>query len=95
MHTSEAPPTSTVGVRTVLREHPGQVVTAILLALVAAVTALLNPLVVRALVTDLGEHRSLIAPGVLLAVLVLGGAFCAAWSSFLLGRVGASAISRP
>ena len=87
-------PASDVGVRTVLREHPGQVVLAVALALLAAATSLLNPLVVRRLVTDLGEHRSLVAPATVLALLVLGGALCAAWSSFLLGRVGELGIMR-
>lgn len=76
------------GITSVLRVHPGQVILAVVLALLAAATSLLNPLVVRALVAALGNGSSLVKPFVLLAVLVLGGAACSAWSSFLLGRVG-------
>lgn len=82
------------GIRSVLRVHPGQVAIAITLALLAAATSLLNPLVVRDLVAALGNGSSKATPLILLAVLVLGGAACSAWSAFLLGRVGEHGIRR-
>lgn len=82
------------GVKSVLRVHPGQVTVAVVLALLAAATSLLNPLVVRDLVAALGDGSSLVVPLVVLAALVLGGAACSAWSSFMLGRVGELGIRR-
>jgi ABC-type transport system involved in cytochrome bd biosynthesis fused ATPase/permease subunit len=70
------------------------VTVAVVLALLAAATSLLNPLVVRDLVAALGDGSSLVVPLVVLAALVLGGAACSAWSSFMLGRVGELGIRR-
>ncbi|MHA3700663.1 ABC transporter ATP-binding protein [Jatrophihabitans sp. YIM 134969] len=95
-HTLAARPSVSAGAgaKSVLKVHPGQVAFSIVLALVAAATSLLNPLVVRDLVAALGNGSSLVLPLILLAVLVLGGAACSAWSSFLLGRVGEQGIRR-
>lgn len=71
-----------------LVQHRLHVVTAALLTLGSVAASLLTPLVVRAVVTDIGGHHSPVLHGVELVVLTLGAALGAAWSSFLLGRIG-------
>lgn len=83
----ETPPVHGPVVAMLLR-HRLHVVTAAVLTLASVTASLLTPLAVRSVVTDIGGHRSPVLHVVELAVLTLGAALGAAWSSFLLGRIG-------
>lgn len=73
---------------TLLSRHPVQVASAAVLTLLSVAAWLLTPLVVREVVTALGTDRSPMLHVLALVVLTLGAALGAAWSSFLLGRIG-------
>lgn len=75
-------------VAAMLVKHRLHVVTAAVLTLASVAASLLTPLAVRSVVTDIGADRSPLVHVLVLVVLTLGAALGAAWSSFLLGRIG-------
>jgi ABC-type multidrug transport system fused ATPase/permease subunit len=66
---------------------------AVALALVAAATGIISPLLVARLITALGAHTGLTGTVIWLAITVVAGALAGGWSAYLLSTVGERAVA--
>ncbi|SCD61484.1 ATP-binding cassette, subfamily B [Streptomyces sp. DvalAA-14] len=81
-------PPDRVALRRELTAEPGRLVCALLLALAATAAALALPLLVRNIITDFSDHRSLGFDVLMMCVTAFGGALVQAGAGFLLARIG-------
>ena len=75
-----------------VRPHRLALLAGAVLSLVTAATGLALPLVVRALIGDLGNHRAVTAVLVLMTILVIANAALGALGSYVLRRTAESVV---